>query len=116
MLLKTGIGLLTLSFSALAKQIPIVDGVIGGVPSEETIQRLKVGTMANVVPPKSFATTPGALRVVENSGVCGEHGSLNPKCDRLTMSFRDNTWRFPSIWVSQPSFSRIPTNPTVSLF
>jgi len=68
MLLKLGIGLLTLSFSVLGKQIPVVDGVIGGVPSEDTIAASKL--KAAVTPPKSFATTPGKLRVVENSGVC----------------------------------------------
>jgi hypothetical protein len=47
-----------------AGQIPIREGVIGGVTTtrsttvkEETLQPL--------------ATTPGALRVVENSGICG---------------------------------------------
>ncbi|KIJ41895.1 hypothetical protein M422DRAFT_229416 [Sphaerobolus stellatus SS14] len=66
MIFKLGIGLLAFSLSALGKQIPIVDGVIGGVPSDATIaaQRLQV------TPPQSFATTPGKLRVVENSGVC----------------------------------------------
>ncbi|KAJ7075065.1 serine carboxypeptidase [Mycena belliarum] len=66
MLLSWLVPLATIS-SALggksAGQIPIREGVIGGVrstpapaPEAETLQ--------------SFATTPGALRVVENSGVC----------------------------------------------
>ncbi|KAJ7681923.1 serine carboxypeptidase [Mycena polygramma] len=44
-------------------QIPIRDGVIGGVATT---------TSATVQPEtlQPFATTPGALRVVENSGVC----------------------------------------------
>ena len=49
------------------QQIPAVDGVIGGVPSyyasgEET-QKAAAFIDAN--------STPGKLRVVENSGVCG---------------------------------------------
>ncbi|KAG6853470.1 hypothetical protein C0991_004144 [Blastosporella zonata] len=45
-------------------QIPVVDGVLGGVPTSSTLkpQTLKVDVTA--------ATTPGKLRVVENSGVC----------------------------------------------
>lgn len=47
----------------LARQIPIIDGVIGGVPtSEPTVHVDAVASTA--------ATTPGKLRVVENSGVC----------------------------------------------
>ncbi|KAK7052186.1 carboxypeptidase [Favolaschia claudopus] len=46
-----------------AGQIPIRDGVIGGVAST------KAAPVAAAVL-KSFATTPGALRVVENSGIC----------------------------------------------
>lgn len=48
----------------LGGQIPIVDGVLGGVPS---------GTSASFKPKflSSQATTPGKLRVTENSGVCG---------------------------------------------
>jgi hypothetical protein len=51
--------------TALARQIPIVDGVIGGVLSnlgEAAVQRPSVTPLA---------TTPGKLRVTENSGVCG---------------------------------------------
>ncbi|KAK7050507.1 carboxypeptidase [Favolaschia claudopus] len=46
-----------------AGQIPIRDGVIGGVASTTAAP-----VAAAVL--KSFATTPGALRVVENSGIC----------------------------------------------
>ncbi|KAI0352787.1 serine carboxypeptidase [Trametes cingulata] len=49
--------------SVLGGQIPIVNGVIGGV---ETIPKVKAA-VADVTP---AATTPGKLRVVENSGVC----------------------------------------------
>ena len=54
--------------ASAAKQIPVVDGVIGGVPtttrdpfSEEAVQ-----------PQVSGTPVAGKLRVVENSGVCGE--------------------------------------------
>jgi hypothetical protein len=47
----------------LARQIPVVEGVIGGVPSMPRFHEVD----ATVVP---AATTPGKLRVVENSGVC----------------------------------------------
>ncbi|GLB45331.1 putative peptidase S10 family protein [Lyophyllum shimeji] len=48
---------------ALAGQIPVVDGVIGGVSqSPNPAEQPKLLSVA--------ATTPGKLRVVENSGVC----------------------------------------------
>jgi hypothetical protein len=47
-------------------QIPAVDGVIGGVPSPGA-HDLK--NLARAV--SGDALTPGKLRVVENSGVCG---------------------------------------------
>ncbi len=46
-----------------ARQIPVVDGVIGGVPTTPRFHEAN----AAVSP---AATTPGKLRVVENSGVC----------------------------------------------
>lgn len=50
--------------SALGNQVPVVNGVIGGVPeASETPGNLKVQSPQ--------ATTPGKLRVTENSGVCG---------------------------------------------
>lgn len=53
----------------LSSQIPVVDGVIGGVPGPDfdLSQFLEVPKIANVV------TTPGKLRVVENSGICGQY-------------------------------------------
>ncbi|KAF8511482.1 serine carboxypeptidase [Hysterangium stoloniferum] len=64
MIFKFILALLTAS-SAIARQIPVVDGVIGGVPSDKVMQ-------AAVQPPPvtPLATTPGKLRVTENSGVC----------------------------------------------
>jgi len=49
------------------QQIPVIDGVIGGVPSSDAsgakTQKATVFIDAN--------PTPGKLRVVEKSGVCG---------------------------------------------
>jgi hypothetical protein len=50
-----------------AGQIPVVDGVTGGVPSG--VKLAAVTKVANPVP--QATTTPGKLRVTENSGVCG---------------------------------------------
>lgn len=47
-----------------AGQIPIRGGVIGGVATN-----ISPTVQPEVLQP--FATTPGALRVIENSGVCG---------------------------------------------
>lgn len=49
----------------LGGQIPVVDGVLGGVPTivADTVKKADILTPA--------ATTPGKLRVVENSGICG---------------------------------------------
>jgi hypothetical protein len=68
MFLQTTLALLALLAlpldSAFAGQVPVVDGVLGGVP--------KVAKLAPVVEElTTMATTPGQLRVIENSGVCG---------------------------------------------
>lgn len=47
---------------ALSRQIPVVDGVLGGVPNSSNSY-----IAAELVP---AATTPGKLRVTENSGIC----------------------------------------------
>jgi hypothetical protein len=52
-----------------AVQVPYVNGVLGGVKDGVT---RKVATRLAENPEK-LATTPGKLRVVENSGVCGMH-------------------------------------------
>ena len=45
-------------------QISVIDGVVGGVPVPS-----KIRVQHELL--KSVVTTPGKLRVVENSGVCG---------------------------------------------
>ncbi|KAH9887597.1 serine carboxypeptidase [Cubamyces lactineus] len=49
--------------TVLAGQVPVVNGVLGGV---EAVPKVKAATVS----PTPAATTPGKLRVVENSGVC----------------------------------------------
>lgn len=60
-----------LPLSAFAGQIPVVDGVLGGVPSSKpnTKQALK---------PSTAAAAAGYLRVTENSGICGVLIKLHP--------------------------------------
>lgn len=52
-----------LSLQAFAGQIPVIDGIIGGVSSSEPALRVNAAA-------SPAATTPGKLRVTENSGVC----------------------------------------------
>lgn len=52
--------------SAIAtSQVPVIDGIIGGVPSSSGTANLAAQQLTTSV------TTPGQLRVTENSGVCG---------------------------------------------
>jgi hypothetical protein len=46
-----------------AQQIPVIDGVIGGVP--------KVTSKAKPAVLDNLAVTPGKLRFKENTGICG---------------------------------------------
>lgn len=50
----------------LGGQIPVVDGVIGGIPS--TPNALEDSVIEST---SASAPTPGKLRVTENSGICG---------------------------------------------
>ncbi|KAF8591652.1 serine carboxypeptidase [Ramaria rubella] len=52
------------AYGTLAGQIPIVDGIIGGVPKTKPAPN----TMQRLAP--NVTTTPGHLRVTENSGIC----------------------------------------------
>jgi len=51
---------------ALGGQVPVVGGLLGGVPTSPppTAKRPQIL--------QTTATTPGKLRVVENSGICGK--------------------------------------------
>jgi hypothetical protein len=52
-------------------QVPVVNGVVGGVPSPHAcdFKTQNEALSNNAVRP---VPTPGKLRVVENSGICGE--------------------------------------------
>ena len=50
-------------------QVPVINGIIGGVPLPSSSGTTK--PVAQQLPLTSFVTTPGKLRVTENSGVCG---------------------------------------------
>ena len=51
-------------------QVPVVNGVIGGVSSPEACKfRTQTKAFSNTAAPP--VPTPGKLRVTENSGVCG---------------------------------------------
>jgi hypothetical protein len=52
-----------------AKQVPFVDDTIRGAPFLGAINRTSIKEAAAVG--GASTTTPGKLRVVENSGVCG---------------------------------------------
>ena len=67
-LVTLGVFSLLAGLLAQARQIPVVNGVIGGVPSEAEFSKHANFAVKPTVKPA--ATTPGKLRVVENSGVC----------------------------------------------
>lgn len=47
----------------LGGQVPIIGGVLGGVPETPPLTFKQASTSA---------TTPGKLRLVQNSGICGQ--------------------------------------------
>ncbi|KAH9480111.1 Carboxypeptidase S1 [Psilocybe cubensis] len=65
MLLSFAISVLLPTARVFGGQIPVVEGVIGGVPSVSSTNELLEFPQVT-----SNITTPGKLRVVENSGVC----------------------------------------------
>ena len=64
---------------AFCGQVPVIDGVIGGVPRPSALQKV-----ANLISEPVFAvantTTPGKLRFIENSGICGTYIGENKPC------------------------------------
>ena len=66
-LVSLGVFALLSGLLAHARQIPVVNGVIGGVPADEEWSHVDIAAKPAVTP---AATTPGKLRVVENSGIC----------------------------------------------
>jgi hypothetical protein len=83
-------------------QVPVVGGVVGGVPASTPLVKLQIQLEAATVAP----TTPGKLRgVVENSGICGKF-VVNQEHRAIYSSFcfylRDDSRRISSIWVRRP--------------
>lgn len=68
-LLALGALFLSTSLLASARQIPVINGVVGDVPTEDnwSTAHSDFEVKPAVTP---AATTPGKLRVVENSGIC----------------------------------------------
>ncbi len=64
------VGLLPALSQVLAGQVPVHNGVIGGVPEASTRVISSAGVLAATGDGTAVQTTPGKLRVVENSGVC----------------------------------------------
>ena len=58
---------------AFAGQFPEFDGVIGGVPTDPATKTTAFAAESNLKAVAAIPTTitPGKLRYVENSGVCG---------------------------------------------
>lgn len=65
LLSSTLVGIFALPALINGGQIPVVDGVIGGIPSPSA------HGFKNLAGATSAPRTPGNLRVVENSGICG---------------------------------------------
>ncbi|KAI0662545.1 serine carboxypeptidase [Cubamyces menziesii] len=63
-------GILPAVTQVLAGQVPTYNSVIGGRPDPATRARIKSGVLAATDGSAGVTTTPGKLRVVENSGVC----------------------------------------------
>ncbi|CAL1708590.1 unnamed protein product [Somion occarium] len=70
----------------LAGQVPVVDGIIGGVPQNitETLHE-----EATAIP---AATTPGKLRVTENSGVCETTPGIYQASGYGDLSSNESIW------------------------
>lgn len=64
------LGLLLAVPQVLAGQVPAHDGMIGTVPKASTRATSKPSILAASGNGTTIQTTPGKLRVTENSGVC----------------------------------------------
>jgi len=67
----------TLPLAVLGGEFPSYNGVVGGAPINGRVDR-----KVSATPPGDVVTRAGALRYVENSGVCGEFPlmKLLPAC------------------------------------
>ena len=64
------LGLLLAVPRVLAGQVPVHNGLIGTAPNASTRAASKASVLAASGNGTSVQTTPGKLRVIENSGVC----------------------------------------------
>jgi hypothetical protein len=79
-------------------QFPTINGVIGGVPSSDA-RTSKILSASGAFANDASPTTPGKLRVVENSGVCGAfvfHTTYPLSCSQLG---RDYAGRLSGFWI-----------------
>jgi hypothetical protein len=86
---------------ASSGQIPVVNGVLGGV--RDPAMGAAVPKVVAVDP--GVVRSPGKVRVVENSGVCGEPFFLDTRRNgglMIIIIYRDNAWGVPSIWLRRP--------------
>ena len=86
MLSKSSLLVLLGAAAACARQVPIVDGVVGGVPDFDK-KILQADAAVN-----TFATTPGKLRVVENSGVCETTPGVNQVSGYGDLTSSESLW------------------------
>jgi len=70
-----------LPLAVLGGQFPVYNGVIGGAPTNVTVNK-----KVSETPTEGVVAQAGALRYVENSGVCGEAPlpKLLPTCVLIT--------------------------------
>ncbi|KAF8184211.1 serine carboxypeptidase [Pholiota molesta] len=72
----------------LAGQFPVVNGVLGGVPT--TVP--KTFKTSEILHLSTAATTPGKLRVVENSGVCETTPGVNQASGYGDLTSTESIW------------------------
>ncbi|KAI0341285.1 serine carboxypeptidase [Trametopsis cervina] len=70
-----------------ARQVPVVDGVIGGVPVLPRTPHVDAASLA-----KPAATTPGKLRIVENSGVCETTAGVYQASGYADLTSSESLW------------------------
>ncbi|KAF9034389.1 serine carboxypeptidase [Panaeolus papilionaceus] len=76
--------------TALAGQIPVINGIIGGVPDD--LESLHIQENVVKVAAVNVTTTPGKLRVVENSGVCETTPHVNQASGYGDLTATESMW------------------------
>ncbi|KAI0651568.1 alpha/beta-hydrolase [Trametes meyenii] len=85
-------GLLPAVTRVLAGQVPVFDGVIGGRPDPATRAQLKAAVLSATDDAAAIQSTPGKLRVVENSGVCETTPGVYQASGYGDLSDSDSLW------------------------